>query len=104
MSGHLPNGDKYHKHIDFPEGVKQDAGVAWNQAGADRWQAWVDLNSTQADYDAAQTALNDLLTIRDNPQEAQLQAAQAPISKPRPAWRPPRPTWPWSAPARPPRM
>ncbi|MCB9079266.1 MAG: efflux RND transporter periplasmic adaptor subunit [Anaerolineaceae bacterium] len=77
VSGRIPNGDSYHKHIDFPEGVKQDTGVAWNQAGADRWQAWVDLNSAQANYDAAQTALNDLLAIRDNPQEAQLQVAQA---------------------------
>jgi multidrug resistance efflux pump len=59
------------------EGVKQDAGVAWNYAGADMWQAWVNLNGANASREDVQKALDDLLRRRNNPQEAQLQVAQA---------------------------
>jgi multidrug efflux pump subunit AcrA (membrane-fusion protein) len=73
----LPGGDKMSGHSDFPEGVKQDTGVAWNYAGADMWAAWVDLNSAVAERDDAEIRLNDLLRLRNDPQEAQLKVAQA---------------------------
>jgi HlyD family secretion protein len=60
----------------FPEGTRQDASIAWNYAGADMWAAWVDLNTAIAARDDAETALNDLLRLRDDPQEAQLQVTQ----------------------------
>lgn len=63
--------------FELPEGVKQDAGVAWNYAGADMWEAWVDLNTAVAGHEDVQLALNDLLRLRNDPQEAQLQVAQA---------------------------
>ncbi|MCB0213426.1 MAG: efflux RND transporter periplasmic adaptor subunit [Anaerolineae bacterium] len=63
--------------IEFPEGAKQDAGVAWNYAGADMWEAWVNLNTAVTQQDNTQTRLNDLQTLRNNPQEAQVQVAQA---------------------------
>jgi HlyD family secretion protein len=63
--------------FELPEGVKQDAGVAWNYAGASMWAAWVDLNTAVAQREDIQTTLNDLLRLRDDPQEAQLQVAQA---------------------------
>lgn len=77
VSFNIPGQGKRSRHFNFPEGVKQDAGVAWNQAGAARWQAWVELNSAQADYAAAQITLTDLLALKSDPQEAQLQVAQA---------------------------
>ncbi|GIK37212.1 MAG: hypothetical protein BroJett011_10450 [Chloroflexota bacterium] len=73
----LPGGDKISGHYDFPEGAKQDTGVAWNYAGADMWAAWVDLNSAGAERNDTEIALNDLLRLRNDPQEAQLQVAQA---------------------------
>lgn len=73
----LPGGDKISGHYDFPEGAKQDTGVAWNYAGADMWAAWVDLNSAVAERDDTETGLNDLLRLRNDPQEAQLKVAQA---------------------------
>ncbi len=59
------------------EAQKQDFGVAWNYAGADMWIAWVDLNSAVVGRDDAETSLNDLLRLRDDPQEAQIRVAQA---------------------------
>jgi multidrug efflux pump subunit AcrA (membrane-fusion protein) len=70
-------GQKMCIEFELPEGVKQDAGVAWNYAGADMWAAWVDLNTATASRADAQIVLNDLLRLRDDPQEAQLQVAQA---------------------------
>jgi multidrug resistance efflux pump len=64
-------------HIDFSEGEKQQAGVAWNLVGADMWEAWVNLNSAIVERDDAETALNDLLRLKNNPQEAQIKVAQA---------------------------
>lgn len=69
--------DSHRIHIDYPEGLKQLAGVTWNLAGADMWQAWVDLNSAMVARDNAETALNDLLRLRADPQEADIQVAQA---------------------------
>jgi multidrug efflux pump subunit AcrA (membrane-fusion protein) len=69
-------GQKKCVEFELPEGLKQDAGVAWNYAGADMWEAWVDLNSSIANREDAQVALNDLLRLRTDPQEAQLQVAQ----------------------------
>jgi multidrug efflux pump subunit AcrA (membrane-fusion protein) len=59
------------------EGQKQDAGVAWNFAGADMWAAWVDLNSAFTARDDAETSLNDLQRLRNDPQEAEVKVAQA---------------------------
>ena len=63
--------------FEFPEGVKQDAGVAWNLAGADRWEAWVNLNEAVEARQDVETALHDLLRLRDDPQEAQIKVAEA---------------------------
>jgi HlyD family secretion protein len=63
--------------IRMPEGVKQDAGVAWNLAGANMWESWVNLNTSFVQRDNAEARLNDLLRLRDNPQTAQVQVAQA---------------------------
>ena len=41
------------------------------------WSAWVNLNQAIAARDAAQQNLNDLLALRDNPQQANIQVAQA---------------------------
>jgi HlyD family secretion protein len=73
----LPGGDKISGHYNFPEGAKQDTGVAWNDAGADMWAAWVDLNSSVTERDDAETVLNDLLRLRNDPQEANIKVAQA---------------------------
>jgi multidrug resistance efflux pump len=61
----------------FPEGEKRAASTAWNYAGADMWEAWVDLNDAVAGRGDAETALNDLLRLRNDPQEAQIKVAQA---------------------------
>lgn len=74
---HPVTGDKICKTISFPEGVRQDTGVAWNYAGVEMWAAWVDLNSSVSERADAETALNDLLRLRNDPQEAQLKVTQA---------------------------
>ncbi len=63
--------------IKFPEGVKQDAGVAWNMAGTELWDAWATLNSSFVERDDAETQLNDLLRLRNDPQAAQVRVTQA---------------------------
>jgi multidrug efflux pump subunit AcrA (membrane-fusion protein) len=73
----IPGLGKKCMNVDLPEGVKQDAGVAWNLSGAEMWQAWVNLNTSFTQRDDAQTQLNDLLQLRDDPQSAQVQVAQA---------------------------
>lgn len=70
-------GQKMCMTFEFAEGQKQDWGVAWNYAGADMWQAWVDLNSAVVERDDTETILNDLLRLRDDPQEAQIKVTQA---------------------------
>jgi multidrug efflux pump subunit AcrA (membrane-fusion protein) len=76
LKGAAP-GDDIRAHVDFPEGTKRQAWTNWNLASADEWQRWVDLNSAQADRADAETALNDLLTLRYDPQVAQIKVAQA---------------------------
>lgn len=61
----------------FPEGEQRAASTAWNYAGADMWQSWVGLNDAVAERGDAETALNDLLRLRNDPQEAQIRVAQA---------------------------
>lgn len=74
---HPQTGDKMSRHITFEESQKQDAGVAWNYAGADMWAGWVNLNGAVVERDDAATRLQDLLRLRDDPQEAQVKVAQA---------------------------
>jgi multidrug resistance efflux pump len=64
-------------HFDFPEGEKRQAWAGWNLATTDVWSAWVGLNQATVFRDAAQQDVNDLLTLRANPQQAQVQVAQA---------------------------
>jgi multidrug resistance efflux pump len=71
------SSEKMCKTIKSSEGQRQDAGVAWNFAGADMWEAWVDLNSAVAARDDAETRLNDLLQLKNDPQEAQVKVTQA---------------------------
>jgi HlyD family secretion protein len=61
----------------FPEGEQQAASAAWNYGGADMWEAWTNLNDAVAEQDDAETALNYLLRLRNDPQEAQIMVAQA---------------------------
>jgi multidrug resistance efflux pump len=70
-------GQKICKTVTFPEGVKQDASVAWNLAGADMWAAWVDLNSAVTVRADAEIVLNDLLRLRNDPQAAQIKVIEA---------------------------
>lgn len=74
---HFPNGGQKCFTIHMPEGVKQQAGVAWNLAGANLWQDWVNLNSSVTQHADAQTQLDDLLRMRNDPQVAQVQVAQS---------------------------
>ncbi len=73
----IPGVGKRSRHFSFPEGAKQDAGVAWNMAGADQWEAWVNLNSAVAKREDVEITLNDLLRLRNDPQEAQVKVTQA---------------------------
>jgi HlyD family secretion protein len=59
------------------EAQNQDAGVAWNMAGTNMWEAWVGLNSAQTARDDTEVALNDLLRLRNDPQAAEVKVAQA---------------------------
>jgi multidrug efflux pump subunit AcrA (membrane-fusion protein) len=70
-------GEKVCQTFRFKEGARQDAGIAWNYAGTDMWAAWVNLNSAVAERDDAETSLNDLLRLRNDPQEAQIKVTQA---------------------------
>lgn len=76
LEGAAP-GDDIRAHVEFPEGAKRQAWTNWNLASADEWQRWVDLNSAQADRADAEIILADLLTLRNNPQMAQIKVAQA---------------------------
>lgn len=70
-------GDDIRAHAEAPEGARQQASVNWNLASADEWEKWVNLNSAQAAYVDAQATLNDLLTLRNDPQAAQVKVTQA---------------------------
>ena len=76
LDGAAP-GDKIRAHVESPEGTKRQAYTNWNLATTDEWQRWVDLNTAQADQVDAETALSDLLTLRNDPQAAQIRVAQA---------------------------
>jgi multidrug resistance efflux pump len=73
----LPDGRKLSGHAEVPEGGKRQAWAGWNLATTDMWSAWVYLNQAIAARDAAQQNLNDLLALRENPQQANVQVAQA---------------------------
>jgi HlyD family secretion protein len=70
-------GQSFCKTFRADEAQKQDAGVAWNYAGADMWQAWAGLNSAVTARADAETTLTDLLRQRNDPQLAQVKVAQA---------------------------
>ena len=70
-------GDEISAHVEAPEGIKQQVSVNWNLATADEWERWVNLNSAQTAYADAQTSLNDLLALRNDPRAAQVKVAQA---------------------------
>jgi HlyD family secretion protein len=76
----LPGGRKLSGHASFPEGAERQAWAGWNLATTDMWSAWVALNQAIAARDATQQNLNDLLAIRDNPQQANVQVVQAAAS------------------------
>ncbi len=73
----LPNGMTKSGHYDFKEGAKQDASVAWNLMGTKQWEAWVNLNTSFTERDDVQLSLNDLIRLRNDPQEAQIKVGQA---------------------------
>jgi HlyD family secretion protein len=76
LDGAAP-GDEIRAHVESPEGTKRQAYTNWNLATTDEWQRWVDLNAAQASRADAEITLNDLLTLRNDPQMAQIQVAQA---------------------------
>ncbi len=76
-SVNIPGLGKKSGHFGFPEGDKRQAWAGWNLATTDVWRAWVNLNYTIAVRDAAQEDLNNLLALRENPQQAKVQVAQA---------------------------
>ena len=59
------------------DAVKRQLSLAWDLATADVWSAWANLNRASAGRAAAQQALSNLLALRDNPQGAVIQTAQA---------------------------
>ena len=67
----------FSQHVEADEGTLRQVYAGWNLATTDVWSAWVNLNSAIAARDAAQQNLDDLLALRDNPQQAQVQVAQA---------------------------
>lgn len=74
--GDAAPGDDIRAHAEFPEGTKQQASINWNLASADEWEKWVNLNSAQTAYADTQATLNDLLTLRNDPQAARVKVAQ----------------------------
>lgn len=76
-STNIPGIGKKSGHFSFPEGDKRQVWAAWNLAGTDVWSAWVNLNQAIAARDVTRQTLSDLLAIRDNPQQANVQVAQA---------------------------
>ncbi|UCC88926.1 MAG: efflux RND transporter periplasmic adaptor subunit [Anaerolineales bacterium] len=72
----IPGQGTFSGHFNFPEGEKRQAWAGWNLATTDVWSAWANLNQATAARDAARQKLSDLLAIRENPQQAKVQAAQ----------------------------
>lgn len=70
-------GDEIRAHYNFKEGEKRQAYTDWNLAGTNMWQAWVDLNNAVQARADAETALQDLKRLRNDPQEAQVRVARA---------------------------
>jgi multidrug efflux pump subunit AcrA (membrane-fusion protein) len=73
----LPGGGKISGHREFPEGTKREAWAGWNLASTDLWKAWVNVNQAVAYQEATQRQLDELLALRDNPQQAEIQVARA---------------------------
>jgi multidrug efflux pump subunit AcrA (membrane-fusion protein) len=63
-------------HYDFPEGDKQQSSVEWNLATMDVWEAWVNLERSNVAYETTQSELYTLLSIKEEPLQAQLQITQ----------------------------
>jgi multidrug resistance efflux pump len=74
---HPVTGEKTCMTLEPGEAQRQDAGVAWNYSGAEMWAAWANLNTAVTVRDDAETELNDLLQLKNDPQEAQVKVAQA---------------------------
>lgn len=74
---HPLTGQEICRTFTFPGSYLQAASTTWNYAGADMWGAWVNLNGVVAAREDAETALNDLLRLRNYSQEAQIRVAQA---------------------------
>jgi len=72
----LPTGGIFKKHINTNRMVN-DLNQQWNELGQNLWQANTAVAMAQANCDAAQQKLADLLAQRDNPQAANLQVAAA---------------------------
>jgi HlyD family secretion protein len=72
----VPGYGSFSGHYNFPEGEKRQAWAGWNLATTDLWSAWVNLNQAGVARDAAQQSLNDLLAMRNNPQQTQVEVSQ----------------------------
>ena len=63
--------------VDAPSEKLDYANQQWNLASQSAWAAWEDVDAAKAAVKQAQTALNDLLKMRENPQEAEAQVVAA---------------------------
>jgi len=72
----LPTGGVFKKHIKTNRMVS-DLSQQWNELGQNLWQANTAVAMAQANHDAAQQKLADLLAQRDDPQAENLQVAAA---------------------------
>jgi multidrug efflux pump subunit AcrA (membrane-fusion protein) len=73
----VPGYGSFSGHYNFPEGEERQAWAGWNLVTTDLWSAWVNLNQAVAARDATQQSLNDLLAMRNNPQQTQVEVSQA---------------------------
>ncbi len=63
--------------VDSPPQKKQQANKEWNLASQKAWRAWSQAKQAENAAAQAQTALNDLLRQKRNPQEAEAQVVAA---------------------------
>ncbi|NOX61468.1 MAG: biotin/lipoyl-binding protein [Chloroflexi bacterium] len=63
--------------VDAPPEKLDYANQQWNLASQAAWAAWEDVDAAKAAVKQAQTALDDLLRMKENPQEAEAQVVAA---------------------------
>jgi HlyD family secretion protein len=69
----VPGGGIVSRHIKVPESKIEGIQDELNAATTQWWQAWVGVNTAAASRDWSRTALSDLLSVRESPQDLQSQ-------------------------------